>query len=107
MKQFLLQLFTWWNGATIGTRFYTWRKGAYVGSDAYGNRYFHNKASDRRWVLYNGDAEASRIPPGWHGWMHHRTDVAPTEDGYKPHEWEKPVYRAVPHRTSLEDGSRD
>ena len=32
----------------------------------------------RRWVLYNGEAEASRIPPAWHGWMHHRTDVPPT-----------------------------
>ena len=61
-----------------------------VGTDAFGNRYFRDRRGDRRWVIYNGEAEASRIPPGWHGWMHHRTDVPPTEDGYKPHEWEKP-----------------
>ncbi len=90
MKQFLLEFFTWWNGATLGTRFYTWRKGTFVGTDEFGNRYYRDKKNVRRWVLYDGDAEASRIPPGWHGWMHHRTDVPPTEDTYKPHPWEKP-----------------
>jgi NADH:ubiquinone oxidoreductase subunit len=90
MKNFLLALFTWWNSATVGTRFFTWRKGEFVGADAFGNRYFRERKGDRRWVIYNGEAEASRIPPGWHGWMHHRTDVPPTEDGYKPYEWEKP-----------------
>jgi NADH:ubiquinone oxidoreductase subunit len=30
------------------------------------------------------------IPPGWHGWMHHRVDTPPTEDSYQPREWQKP-----------------
>ncbi|HET7716433.1 MAG TPA: NADH:ubiquinone oxidoreductase subunit NDUFA12, partial [Bauldia sp.] len=30
MKRFLLQFFTWWNGQTLGTRFFTWRKGIAV-----------------------------------------------------------------------------
>jgi NADH:ubiquinone oxidoreductase subunit len=88
MKPFLLQFFTWWNGQTLGTRFWTWRKGVFVGSDDAGNRYYTDKAGKRRWVVYNGVAEASAIPPGWHGWMHHREDNPPA--AYQPREWEKP-----------------
>jgi NADH:ubiquinone oxidoreductase subunit len=88
MKTFFLQFFTWWNGQTLGTRFWTWRKGVFVGSDEAGNRYYTDKAGKRRWVVYNGVAEASAIPPGWHGWMHHRDANPPA--AYQPHEWEKP-----------------
>ena len=90
MKEFLLQFFTWWNGQTLGTRLHTWRKGVLVGEDEHGNCYYRDKTDTRRWVIYNGEAEASRIPPGWHGWMHHRTDVPPSEESYRPHQWEKP-----------------
>ncbi|PLX36715.1 MAG: NADH:ubiquinone oxidoreductase subunit NDUFA12 [Hyphomicrobiales bacterium] len=93
MKNLLLQIFTWWNGQTLGTRFFTWRKGTFVGEDEFGNRYYKNENippfGERRWVIYNGVAEASAIPPGWHGWMHHRVDVAPVDEDYKPREWEK------------------
>src|SRR6202165_2808192 len=46
--------------------------------------------SERRCVIYNGYAEATRVPPSWHGWMHHTVDVPPTEEAYTPREWEKP-----------------
>ena len=98
MKLFLLKMFTWWNGQTFGTQLWTWRFGELVGEDEQGNRYFRTRGRkidpalgfERRWVVYNGYAEASRIPPSWHGWIHHTVDVAPTEESYKPHEWEKP-----------------
>ena len=91
MKRFLLQFFTWWNGQTLGTRFWTWRAGEFVGDDEFGNRYYRQKAGGpRRWVIYNGEAEASRIPAAWHGWMHYRTDIPPPQDTYVPHPWEKP-----------------
>ena len=98
MKLFLLKLFTWWNGQTFGTQLWTWRFGELVGEDEQGNRYFRTKGRkidpslgfERRWVVYNGYAEATRVPPSWHGWLHHTVDVAPTEEIYKPHEWEKP-----------------
>jgi NADH:ubiquinone oxidoreductase subunit len=98
MKLFLLKLFTWWNGQTFGTQLWTWRFGELVGEDEQGNRYFRTKGRkidpslgfERRWVVYNGYAEATRVPPSWHGWLHHTVDVAPTEETYKPHEWEKP-----------------
>ena len=98
MKQFLLKLFTWWNGQTFGTQLWTWRFGELVGTDEQGNRYYRTKGRkidptlgfERRWVIYNGLAEASRVPPSWHGWLHHTVDIAPTEQTYTPREWEKP-----------------
>jgi NADH:ubiquinone oxidoreductase subunit len=93
MKPLFAEMFIWWQGQTWGTRLDTWLHGEFVGSDAAGNRYFKSKQGakkpDRRWVLYNGYAEASAIPPGWHGWMHHRTDVPPPLDSYQPWPWEK------------------
>ena len=86
-KHFWLQFFTWWNGTTLGTRYYTARKGQFVGEDDQGNRYYQTKGGVRRWVIYNGLAEASRIPPGWHGWMHFRSDEPP--GAYAAREWEK------------------
>jgi NADH:ubiquinone oxidoreductase subunit len=94
--EFLKQVFTWWSGQTIGTRFFTWRKGEHVGTDEFGNRYYRAKSAipdsipERRWVIYNGYAEASAIPPGWHGWMHHRVEEIPGKNGVPTREWEKP-----------------
>ena len=88
MKRYLIEFFTWWNGNTFGTRFWTWRKGELVGEDERGNLYYRERNGDRRWVIYNGEAEASTIPPGWHGWLHHRVDDPPGD--YRPREWEKP-----------------
>ncbi len=98
MRDLLLQLFTWWHGQTLGTRVHTWAKGEFVGEDEYGNRYYRQRdrkpdpalGFERRWVTYNGLAEASKIPAGWYGWMHHITDVPPTEAKLTPREWFKP-----------------
>lgn len=93
MPNFFTQIFTWWNGQTIGTRVFTARKGERVGEDEFGNIYY--RAADvpplgeRRWVIYNGVAEPSHIPPGWHGWIHHRTDIPPSKADYQPREWQK------------------
>lgn len=55
----------------------TYFKGKPVGRDACGNEYFEEKflfskpnRAPRRWVLYKGEAEASKIPAEWHGWLH-------------------------------------
>ena len=98
MNQTLLQIFTWWNGQTMGTRFHTWRFGEKVGEDEFGNVYYRTKGGkkdkalgiQRRWVIYNGPAEASAIPAGWHGWMHHRTDISPADEKYAAREWQQP-----------------
>ena len=94
MKSFFTQFFTWWNDQTLGTRFHTWRHGKPVGEDEFGNLYYEGgvdtEGRTRRWVIYKDYAEASMIPPGWHGWMHHRVDTPPKDDHYRPHEWQKP-----------------
>ena len=67
MKALLLQMFTWWNGQTWGTRFHTWRHGTRVGEDSAGNIYYEggsdSEGRTRRWVIYNGYSEASAISP--------------------------------------------
>lgn len=94
--QFLKQLFTWWNSQTLNTRFYTWLKGEYVGSDEFGNRYYRARSAipdsiaERRWVIYNGYSEGSTVPPGWHGWMHHRVANPPAGEKYQPRDWQIP-----------------
>ena len=94
MKEFLAQFFTWWNGQTLGTRFHTWRLGSRVGEDEFGNVYYEggtdSEGRTRRWVIYDGYSETSKVPPGWHGWIHHRVDVPPVDDNYQPHTWQKP-----------------
>ncbi len=86
----LRDIFTWWTDATIGTRVWTWRKGVFVGEDEAGNRYYQERNGGRRWVIYNGPVEASRVPPDWHGWLHYTVDLPPTEDTYQRRDWEKP-----------------
>jgi NADH:ubiquinone oxidoreductase subunit len=103
MKKLLLEIFTWWNGRTIGTRFFTWRSGIRVGEDSAGNVYYRTADGSRRWVIYNGPAEASAIQPGWHGWMHHRVDTPPSEEAYAPRAWEQPH---LPNRTGTPDAYR-
>lgn len=102
MKNLLLQIFTWWSGQTIGTRFHTWRHGERVGQDDFGNVYYQggkdSEGRTRRWVIFNGYAEASVIPPGWHGWMHHRTDTPPSKENYAARDWQK-AHRANPTGT--------
>ena len=71
------KIFTWWDGATVGTLLNSWSTGTKVGEDSLGNRYFRAKKGGRRWVLYNGSNDASRVPPEWHGWLHGQFDGIP------------------------------
>jgi NADH:ubiquinone oxidoreductase subunit len=87
---FLKMIFSWWNSATFGTLLTTWTQGAAVGQDAFGNRYYQNKDGSRRWVLYNGTVEASRVPAEWHGWLHHTFAEPPTKAPLRTQVWEAP-----------------
>ncbi|MGB3148751.1 MAG: NADH:ubiquinone oxidoreductase subunit NDUFA12 [Paracoccaceae bacterium] len=88
--KFLLRLLTWWNGQTLGTQLFTLRRGVKVGEDAQGNRFYTTKDGSRRWVIYNGESEASRVSPDWHGWLHFTWDQPPTKQPLKHKSWEKP-----------------
>lgn len=85
----LTEIFAWWTGNTWGTRLFTWRKGEFVGEDEFGNRYYSERNGRRRWVIYNGEAEASKVTPEWHGWLHYTFDKPPVEESYRPRPWEK------------------
>jgi len=102
----LKSIFTWWEGATIGTALWSRRNGREVGRDSLGNIYLETKPGgrrvSRRWVIYNGPNDASRIPPEWFGWMHHQIDVPPTELP-APRAWQKPP---VPNLTGTPDAFR-
>ncbi len=80
---------------TIGTRLFTWLHGELVGSDATGNRYYRDKRTkghkrERRWVLYAGAAEASKVPAEWHGWLHRTVVEPPTGQVQSRRPWQKP-----------------
>lgn len=102
--------------------FFTMLSGARrKGRDQLGNKYYEAKARPgykhpRRWVVYKGAPEASMVPPEWHGWLHHQTDVVPEdapETFRRP--WQKPhqpnmtgtseAYRPPGH--ILEGGQRE
>ncbi|BAQ70170.1 NADH dehydrogenase [Rhodovulum sulfidophilum] len=85
-----LSYVTWWNGQTVNMRLWTARNGQKVGEDAQGNVFYRSKDGKRRWVIYNGEIEASRISPDWHGWLHHTYDAPPTKAPLSHRAWEKP-----------------
>lgn len=77
----------------MGTWLFTLFKGRRVGKDAAGNGYYQESRARpghrrRRWVVYAGPVEASRVPPEWHAWLHYTTDEPLVERARRI--WEKP-----------------
>ena len=88
--------------ATTGTRIFTWLKGKSVGKDVFGNRYFEERGRvkgrrRKRWVMFNGIAEPSKVPAEWHGWLHYTLDTPLSE--VKAYGWQKPH---IPNLTGTE-----
>jgi NADH:ubiquinone oxidoreductase subunit len=88
------RIFSWWDGATLGALFDIGKRARIVGKDEQGNRYYEEKKPSldgrkRRYVIYKGYADASRVPPDWHGWLHHTFDKPPTEAPLPAKPWEK------------------
>lgn len=80
--------------STFSMGLFTLFKGKKVGVDEFGNRYYEAKPRGkanrpRRWVVYNGEIEASKVPPMWHGWLHYQTNTPPSEKDMKPKPWQK------------------
>ncbi|UZK67407.1 NADH:ubiquinone oxidoreductase subunit NDUFA12 [Sphingomonas sp. M1-B02] len=89
----LMSIFTWWEGATIGTSFGL-RGKSRMGEDSLGNVYYAGGSDangiTRRWVIYNGPNEASRVPAEWFSWLHHQIEDVPDQALPAPRIWEKP-----------------
>lgn len=92
-------IFTWWNGATIGTN-RALRGMSRVGADPLGNVYYEGGVDmngiTRRWVIYAGANDASNVPPEWFGWLHHQVLELPDQSLPPPRCWQKP---ALPNQT--------
>ena len=76
----------------LGTLIKTWISGIKVGEDTFGNCYYRGRGRsgynrERRWVIYKGASEPSKVPPEWHAWLHH-TVGAPLTDTER-HPWQK------------------
>ena len=97
-------IFTWWEGATFGTWLNTRRTGVERGRDTLGNLYYESRKSasnrHRRWVIYAGINDASRIPPEWHCWLHHQIDDVPDRALPPQRQWE---VAATPNLTGTAD----
>ncbi len=92
--------FTWWHGATWSTILYGLRGKREVGTDDLGNVYYEGGTDThgwtRRWVIYAGANDASRVPPEWFSWLHHHMDDIPDRALAQPRQWQKPP---VPNMT--------
>jgi NADH:ubiquinone oxidoreductase subunit len=81
--------------ATLGTSLFTLFSGRLVGRDAFGNRYYEARGRKKegvrrkRWVMYKGKAEPSKVPAHWHTWLHYTTDTVPAEGVDKKYSWQK------------------
>ena len=94
-----MHLSTW-----ILTRLY----GELVGTDEFGNRYYRNGkltryGLERRWVVYNGEIEASRIPAEWHAWLHHMSEAPLTGPAIPRWPWQK---KHIPNMTGTAEAYR-
>ncbi|WP_375394952.1 NADH:ubiquinone oxidoreductase subunit NDUFA12 [uncultured Sphingomonas sp.] len=98
---------TWWTGATWGTWFYGLRDKVRVGGDSLGNVYYEGgrdtAGNPRRWVIYNGSNDASRVPPEWFGWLHHQIADVPERALPMPRPWQK---SAMANMTGTADAYR-
>lgn len=91
------KFFIWWSGSTLGTVWTLARSANHIGTDEFGNKYYEARTTresygdqKRRFVTYNGYADASKIPPDWHGWMHYMYDEPPSQLALPRKAWEKP-----------------
>ena len=76
-------------------RIYLFFRSTKVGGDQYGNQYFEAKRTDsfgrkKRFCLYSGRPEASKISPEWHLFMHYQVEAKDVKTNYKQHKWQKP-----------------
>ena len=103
-------------GTLLQTRFC----GIEAGRDAFGNRYYRGRrtpagAREKRWVVYAGEPEASKVPPEWHIWLHHTAAAPLDEHSAFRQPWQKPhqpnmtgtAGAYLPPGHTLEGGKRD
>ena len=89
MLTFFKQIFTWWNQQTLSTRIETFFSGKFVGKDNFGNKYYESK-SGKRWIIYKGEIDASKISNEWYSWMHFTKNKIENIHELNKFNWQKP-----------------
>jgi NADH:ubiquinone oxidoreductase subunit len=92
---------------SFGTWLFTRLHGEVVGKDDAGNVYYvdrrtKGKKRERRWVIYRGEPEASKVTPEWHNWLHGLTG-APPSGKERPRSWQRAY---VPNQTGTDQAYR-
>lgn len=57
----------------------------YAGKDIFGNEYYtkpskNHTYNEKRFCLYNGINETSKVPAMWHAWLHYLSRTIPKEN---------------------------
>ena len=99
MLTLLKKIFIWWNQETLGTKLKTFFFGKLVGVDSLGNKYYQSK-KDKRWVIYNDEIDASKIPNEWFSWMHYTKNKIENIHILKKYDWQK---QHLPNQTGTEN----
>ena len=66
-----------------------------VGTDEFNNNYFEERIKapgnkvKRRYVLYHGIDEPSKVPSAWHRWLHYTTNKIPVNSEIHKYPWQK------------------
>lgn len=65
-----------------------------VGDDEFGNSYYEEKHRSnnkkKRYVIYNGIIESSKVPSEWHHWLHYTSEEVPVNNSNnKKYSWQK------------------
>lgn len=81
------EIFTWWNGKTLGTRIWSYIYGIKVGQDRYNNLYYRDKSDSKRWVIYGDQVESTLVNPEWNNWLRYTSTDLPSNK--KKHQWQK------------------
>lgn len=102
----------------LGTKLATFFTGRLMGRDEFGNRYYESTRTPRpnlrrkRWVIYNGMAEPSKVPAHWHGWLHYTLEAPVSQP--RRYSWQKEhlpnltgtINRYLPQGHLLKGGQR-
>lgn len=65
-----------------------------VGVDQYGNQYFVGNSTTslgykKRYVIYKGIEDGSKVPAMWHAWLHYTINNIPfAQKTYKKYKWQ-------------------
>ena len=64
-----------------------------VGVDQFGNTYYLGSRKNylgkaKRYVLYNGIDDGSKIPAIWHSWLHYLSNDLPNKNLQEKYDWQ-------------------